>query len=189
MRGVDIEFKKDNEVVSWNALHVADELVIHIKVSKTDQLGFGTTRNHFVTGEELCPVIAMKEYYEALPGRKSEAERQLPLGRLSDGSVVTRELIQTLLRSSALADGQDPTRVGTHSLRIGGASSMWHTLKDAEYIQRFGRWNSPAYHRYMWESHEMQKGVARSMATDNSTLHMSREAGKPKRREVRFSVP
>ena len=37
-------------------------------------------------------------------------------------------------------------------------------------IKRFGRWQSDAFHGYLWESHEPMKSVAQKMASDSSSL-------------------
>ena len=46
----------------------------------------------------------------------------------------------------------EPTCVGTHSLRIGGATALYQFTKDAETVRRFGRWTpgSPMVFLYSW---------------------------------------
>ena len=78
--------------------------------------------------------------------------------------------MQQLLEFATVATGGDPGRIGSHSLRIGGATALYHTVKDLAYVQRFGRWASEAYHVYLWDSHEITRGVAAQMERAKGTL-------------------
>ncbi|CAK0855889.1 unnamed protein product, partial [Prorocentrum cordatum] len=102
----------------------ADEMVIYIKGSKTDQLNVGTVRNHYRHGTTLRPIAAMERLQE----------------------------------------------IGSHSLRIGGATAMYHVTEDLSRVRRFGRWQSDAFHGYLWESHEPMKGISGKMARGTSSL-------------------
>ena len=92
-----------------------------------------------------------------------------------------REHIQQLLEEATIATGGDPGRIGTHSLRIGGATALYHTVQDLAYVQRFGRWASEAYHVYLWDSHELTKGLAKKMAQAKGTLTTPKPARAPAR--------
>eukprot|EP00974_Lingulodinium_polyedra_P097241 9424411-Lingulodinium_polyedra.AAC.1 len=59
-------------------------------------------------------------------------EPREPLFRLEDGTLLKRQDVQRLLGMAALAAGEDPSRVGSHSLRIGGATAMYHQLRDLD---------------------------------------------------------
>ena len=59
-------------------------------------------------------------------------------------------------------------RVGAHSLRIGGATAMYHVVGDLQIVRRFGRWSSDTFH--LWESHEPAEGTARKTAADEPEL-------------------
>ena len=45
----------------------ADEVIIFIKGSKTDQYNFGCCRNHYTTGNDLCPVRALEALERMAP--------------------------------------------------------------------------------------------------------------------------
>ena len=62
-----------------------------------------------------------------------------------------------------MALGAHAKDVGTHSLRIGGASALYAKFGDTALVQRWGRWKSDAFHSYLWEASSMAKGVAESM--------------------------
>ena len=64
-----------------------------------------------------------------------------------------------------------PDRFRSHSLRIGGATALYHIYHDVDIIKRHGRWTSGAFQGYLWEANETAKGVATRMARDATTLH------------------
>ncbi|CAK9068985.1 unnamed protein product, partial [Durusdinium trenchii] len=151
LKGNDIEARRDNlQVMNF---HQAEEIVIYLKGSQTDQYNQGTVRNQFRSGDELCVVTALANYQAMKPERFAGAEADQPLFRLENGKPLQRTDIQGLIQLAAVADGQSTTRYGSHSLRIGGATAMYQTTKDLDIVKRFGRWNSDAFHGYLWESH------------------------------------
>ena len=147
----------------------ADEVVVFIRGSKTDQYNFGCCRNHYTTRNELCPVRALEALERLTPERWGE-EGDLPLFRKGDGAPITRQEVKGLLESAAIAAGIHPSHVGSHSLRIGGATAMYHAVPDLEKLKRFGRWKTGAFHVYLWEAHEPQKGLAEAMAAQDYQL-------------------
>ena len=98
------------------------------------------------------------------------SESHKPVVRWSSGEYVRRSDIQELLEIAAIAADRSPTEVGTHSLRIGGATAMYHAVDDLQKVRRLGRWSSDCFHVYLWESHKPMKGVATGMARDQSEL-------------------
>ena len=88
-----------------------------------------------------------------------------------------------MLVVAAVAAGKDASEVGAHSLRIGGATAMYHSTDDLNKVRRFGRWASDVFHIYLWESHEPMRGVSKNMAEDASSLT------KPKRQWKRMEMP
>jgi hypothetical protein len=98
------------------------------------------------------------------------AEPHEPVCRWANGLPVTRMQIQAMLERAAIAEGVAPERFRSHSLRIGGATALYHIYHDVEIIKRYGRWSSNAFHAYLWEGAETSKGVAASMAADTTTL-------------------
>ena len=169
LKGKDVEGRKDNK--ACNNMSEAEELVIYLTGSKTDQYNQGTVRNHFKSGDPvLCPVLAMAAMQRAFPHRFQGAEAGEALFRFQDGAPVQREDIQGLIQLAAIADGQASSRYGSHSLRIGGATAIYLSTKDLDHVKRFGRWSSDSFHGYLWEAHERQKGLASSMAAAEGQL-------------------
>ena len=148
----------------------ADEVVIYIKRSKTDQLNVGSIRNHFETQADICPVEAMRLFERYYPERVKGSELDRPAFRYQDGTAIKREHIQHYLELAALGIGFPPGKMGSHSLRIGGATAMYHSCGDLQRVRRFGRWESDSFHGYLWESHEHSQGLAKGMAGDRGTL-------------------
>jgi hypothetical protein len=109
-----------------------------------------------------CPVGGIINLYQVLlkeqkrPPRPDEA-----VFKLSDGSVLSRKRLAEILKSAAMSCGVPGSRVATHSLRRGGASTYAAAGVPDEDIQRFGRWTSDGYRRYV-SSHAnmMRKGNA-----------------------------
>ena len=173
--GHDVEFKDRNAPARSGLL--AEEVVVHITGSKTDQFNVGAVRNHFRSGRALCPVWALGLAQHHFPERFSGgAEAAQPLFRHTDGSFIRREEIQGWLELAALANGQAAVRMGSHSLRIGGATALYHCTQDLSTVQRYGRWASSAFHGYLWESHDRQRDMAAHMASDMSELTAPRGA-------------
>ena len=65
-----------------------------------------------------------------------------------------------------------PERFRSHSLRIGGATALYHKFKDIEIVKRMGRWKSSAFQGYLWSAEEDSKGLAQQMAADRTTIHV-----------------
>ena len=69
--------------------------------------------------------------------------------------------------------GLPSERFMSHSLRIGGASALYHATGEIETVKRYGRWSSGAFHNYLWDSAEQAKGLAEKMAKDEATIHFT----------------
>ena len=146
-------------------------------------------RNQFAPGGDLCVVEAWRAYESHFPERIAGSEAHLPLARYSDGSYIRRETVQARLAVAAAAFGVDRSKMGSHSLRIGGATALYHVTGDLQVVRRFGRWKSSAFHLYLWESREQTRGTARGMAGANNTLMAHHGlGGQGTRRGVSFVV-
>ena len=72
----------------------ADELVLRIPGSKTDQYNVGCVRNHYLAGCEICPVRAVQDLAREFPERW-DAETALPAFRNPKNVLLTRIEIQS----------------------------------------------------------------------------------------------
>lgn len=164
-----------------------DEVVLRTRGSKTDQYNVGQVRNHFSTKdpEGLCVVNALHRLRQAFPARFHEGyESDLPLFRWTKGEAVRRDLVKSWLERAAVAEGVPPDRIGSHSLRIGGATALYHVTGDLDLVRRYGRWSSQAHNLYLWEAQEQANGVAEAMSKGTTTLMAQRSLGAEAAREA-----
>ena len=81
----------------------ADEIVIYIKGSKTDQFNAGCIRNHYRTDDAtLCPVAAMAKLQKRFPERWTN-EDHLPLFRKASGKILPVTSLTNMAKESAAA--------------------------------------------------------------------------------------
>ena len=155
-------------------LSQADELILHIRGSKTDQYNRGEWRNHFRRktddgNERLCVVEALAAYERHNPQRFRGEQTHRPLFVWASGRALLRSQVQQVLESAGVATGVPPGELGSHSLRIGGASALWAAFRDSALVQRWGRWSSDAFHAYLWDSRLGAQGISEGMAKADLT--------------------
>jgi integrase len=161
LTGMDVIPRREGARVG--TFKLADEVVVYLKGSKTDQYNAGQIRNHYRSGERFCPVGVMESLERRHPERWKD-EAHLPLFRFGNGTTVKRKDISKIIKQAAVAIGADPERFDAHALRRGGASAMHQAGIEKQVIQQFGRWKSDAYFHYLWDAHETQKGLSTTMA-------------------------
>ena len=86
----------------------------------------------------LCVVDALACYERHVPERFRGSERCAPLFAWASGRLLVKGDMKSLLEHAAVAAGVHPNDIGTHSLRIGGASALWAAYKDSALVQRWG---------------------------------------------------
>ena len=152
-------------------------MVQELRRTRRAQARLGTTTANDPDG--ICPVWAAECYNRWFPGRLTGKQTHLPVARWADGTPITRERIQSLLQQAAALEGYPPDKFKSHSLRIGGATALYHCFQDTELVKRWGRWNSGAFHQYLWEANEDAAGVSEAMAKSVATLHVGYKASAP----------
>ena len=131
---------------------------IHLRCSKTDPFKAGCDVRVGATGDTLCPVSALSHfihYRQSIVG---------PLFMYKDGSFLTRSRLASLLQKCFPLH-----HVNTHSLRIGGASTMASAGIPDSQIMILGRWSSNAYQRYLRLSDNIIRQSAVIMAKTQLT--------------------
>ena len=166
LRGVDVVPRSQG--MPHRSFASADEVVLTIRGSKTDQLNEGNVKNHFRADGELCVVEALQHVQSRAPERWLTEQHSFLL-RWANGKPVRRHEVQAPIMQAATALGGDPTRIGTHSLRFGGASALWAAYRDSAVVKRWGRWASEAFQGYLWEARNNAAGVATAMASADLT--------------------
>jgi len=157
-------FLKGTPTDNWEE---ADELVLFIRSSKTDQAGEGALRNAYATGTTLCPVKAaarVMRLRQAAGAGDGDPFLSWTTGYLK------RDQVTSILRWAAKELGQPEALYASHSLRIGGASTMLAEGYSEEDIRRQGRWHSYCWRRYAYDSRERMLGVAAAMAKSTYTV-------------------
>lgn len=133
-------------------------LKIHVKSSKTDQVGQGTDLFIGRTFNSLCPVVAMLKYLSV------RGFDQGPLFQLRDGRPLTKQMFGDRVKKALERAGVDPTHYSGHSFRIGAATmAAANGVNDAT-IQLLGRWRSNSYCRYIRPPRQMFTSLSRVLA-------------------------
>jgi hypothetical protein len=126
--------------------------------------------HHTTSGDPLFdPVIAAAHLVFEL----RHSPDTVPLGSFVDDDGVTKQIaasdIRAAIRVGALADnleaaGYDLDRIGSHSLRSGGAVHLKLCGYDEDMIKKLGRWSSNTYLRYIQtQIANLTAGVAANM--------------------------
>ena len=102
---------------------------IFIRKSKTDQEEFGAFRSLGGTGNPLRPYRRM----EMRMAREQFENRDDPVFRDGILGLVTR-----LIKSAVSEHNLPSDKFSIHSLRPGGATRLYHSGADIEYVRRFG---------------------------------------------------
>ena len=102
---------------------------------------------------------------------------QKPNGRVS--RVSPAKILQAVRKGAQLdgmpARGFDMKRIGSHSLRSGGAMNLKLQGHDKDIIQTIGRWSSDTYRRYIHSQiAHLTAGIAQTMARPLSFFNIDR---------------
>ena len=111
-------------------------LQIHLKKSKTDQLGRGMD---VYVGRTGCPVEAILAYI-AVRGDSSG-----PFFKLGDQTPLTKAKFIARVRQALLALGLPYNNFAGHSFRIGAATTAAERGLEDSVITKLGRWSSAAF--------------------------------------------
>jgi hypothetical protein len=128
---------------------------LHLKQSKTDQLGRGVDIIVGRTDHELCPVGAILAYVAA------RGDRQGPFFLSSSMSPLTKPTFIAELRKTLMALGLPDVNYAGHSFRIGAATSAALARVEDSTIRR---WQSAAFLRYVRTPRERLAAVSTTIA-------------------------
>ena len=133
---------------------------IHLKFSKTDQLGRGIDIHIGATQNDICPIAAMLSYLAA------RGPQPGPLFQHRDGSPVTRQRFVELFRCKLAQAGVNYKQFAGHSFRIGAATTAAAKGLSENTIQTLGRWASEAYKSYIRLPTAQLAEYSRTLASD-----------------------
>jgi hypothetical protein len=176
IRRKDIRWKRNGRYIThfW----MADEVEIHIRSSKTDQVGAGAFRTMKASGETLCVVKAMQEVFAL----GLTMENSAPFLMTPTGIMITREMVSDLLKKAASDLGEPSDEFASHSLRRGGATALYSKGYSREEIMYMGRWKSDVWLRYAKMTQHKLSLAARDIATASYTLAGASTTSSPRAR-------
>lgn len=186
LRSQDVEFEIQHPitgVISWCMAHEAhsnaNETLLSVKLNirsaKNDQFGRGFPyENKVAVLSETCrfciatvlwtyaksarPLFDMPFFSSSIPG---------------SSFILTYECFKAELKKAAQCCGFPSARIGTHSLRIFGASLLHAAGKDSLYIMHWGRWKSLCFMDYIqWSLKEMEEA---RLATSNPLTFLNED--------------
>ena len=131
-------------------------IILQLKQSKTDQLGKGSKIVIGQSKQAICPVKITRRFLQY----RQQANHSDALFRLKDGSLLTRQRLQLVLRESLTMLNLPAKHFGTHSLRIGSATAAAQAGVPVKIIKALGRWSSDCYRRYIRAPHKSLQELA-----------------------------
>jgi len=141
-------------------------LTLFLRQSKCDQTGRGVEVTVYASGSNMCAVQFMEDYLKMTSGRAADG----PLFAFQTSRVkpLTRSKLNKYLQVLAKACGHNPRHTTTHSLRQGGAVTLFSLGYSADYIKKAGRWLSGAHEVYLSIPEAQKAEMAQRMATAGS---------------------
>ena len=116
---------------------------VHLKKSKTDQIGKGVDVYLGRTGSSICPVEAVVAYV-AVRGDSPGC-----FFRFEDQSPLTKSRFVARVRQALLELGLPYDNFAGHSFRIGAATAAAGAGIEDSVIKKLGRWSSAAFLSYI----------------------------------------
>lgn len=147
----DILFRRRGQPIAAAACRGADEARVIIRGSKTDQLRVGSLAVLVTAGGGAAdPVRILADTVAALPAAATPAHPLMTVAAAGGGlRVLKRREAEQAIRALVVRQGLDPKRYGTHSMRVGGATTLAHAGVPARLIRAAGRWRSNAFEDYI----------------------------------------
>lgn len=171
LRKRDIRLWRQGSVLDPEApmdtLYTADAVTICLENQKNGDRN--STLHHYTSKRAVDPVRAAARLLDALRGRPGNT----PIGSYTNSrgrqARISARHIREAIREAAVecdlpAQGYDLKRIGSHSLRSGGAMALKLAGYSHDIIQKLGRWRSDTYLRYIQtQIAQLTSGVAANM--------------------------
>ena len=138
--------------VTWVS---GDHVTVFLKKSKVDRYGAGTYVNLFATGDETCPLEALRSVHRMQAAKGMNVTHDVPLFKTGKGVIDKKSVIALLKRTvGAVAKrlphlGLQSKDFAGHSLRRGGATSLALRGVRESILRMLGRWKSDAVNLYI----------------------------------------
>ena len=179
----DIAFKKDDTIVPHTAskedILSATAATLRLSNQKNGMRGSMIHHSKATTSVKFCPVKALARRLIHL--RDNNAKQTDLLSTYWDHlgkAHITDEDIRRALKAAVLklglsSNGITPDRIGTHSLRAGGAMALKFAGAHRDDIKKIGRWSSDTFLIYIHDQiAEYSEGWTDKMATPRSYFNL-----------------
>ena len=173
LRLQDVKFWQGVEVIPATATHQQRLAATAVTISLANQKNGkrGDTLHHTRTGDpHFCPVIALANAIRPIAAAPPHTPIGTTYGANGQPIRVTAAQIRGLIRHGAALDdleskGFHPSRIGSHSLRAGGAVALKLAGCDDTMIRKLGRWSSDTFLVYIRDQiANLTTGVATAMS-------------------------
>ena len=133
-----------------------------LRGAKNNQYGRLESRYQFKSGDDvLCPVLAVRWIKKAGAGFGTKQDE--PVSNMGIMQGVSVGAIVKYIKMCALASGLNPWNFSSHSLRVGGSTSLPNNQCSPLVIKLLGRWNSDCYQAYPVLLPSGCRGISRLM--------------------------
>lgn len=129
---------------------------IHLARSKTDTYDEGITITIHATNNGTCPITWLVLAMALAPDQSPNA----PVFQRSNGQAMSYQDLQRYLAMLCKRSNFDSQAIKTHSLRIGGATSLMSLGFTRDQIMELGRWKSDSYRLYIHHPEQLRVSVA-----------------------------
>jgi len=183
----DIKFLAEGKEVPAEHLkyliHKVDTVSLVIDNQKNGNRGDILSHHAIAQDNPCCPVRAVAARVLDLVNDGAEPDTlicsfreapSLPWQHVR-GKDMVKAVQQSVKALGLLGRGYNIKRIGSHSLRAGGATALFINKKDAMTIQRAGRWTSSTFMDYIHGQLDVTtRGLAQAMSTQTSYYNMAR---------------
>jgi site-specific recombinase XerC len=135
-----------------------DRVVIHVARSKTDTFDEGVDVTIHATNGPLCPLLWLKTAMDRAIDKRGEA----PVFQRPNGAPMTYAYFQNFIKRMCVKTGL-PQGFSSHSLRIGGASTLIALGFSVDAVKKLGRWKSYAYATNVLAPNGLHQRVSRAL--------------------------
>ena len=180
-RRSDMAFKKGNSIISRDAsdAELMEATGATLRLSNQKNGMRGSLIHRSAMSGIYCPVKALVRRFIHLRNNEAKQEETIStywdhLGKCN----ITDEDMRVALRRAVIKlglakNGITSKRVGTHSLRAGGAMALKFAGADRDDIKKMGRWSSDTFLIYIHDQiAEYSEGWTEKMATPRSYFNL-----------------
>ncbi|KAJ8535395.1 hypothetical protein ON010_g13342 [Phytophthora cinnamomi] len=159
--GEDVTVLDDSNKPS-ETLGLADGRKFAFAATKTDQLREGTSRTPCRSEPGWCRPVQIA-WFHTKHHEMTGTPANILLCLVSENDKLHVSHVAGALKCVAASVGEDPARIGSTTLRSGGATAMISAGVDSLTVKKFGRWKSAAVERYTVLKDDLTASLACSM--------------------------